>query len=132
MVDFANIQAKQLLDGGLTPNFDDGLIELYSGTSPGADNSATGDLLATITMPATAFSGATDDAPGALATATMISDTSGTGDGVVGYARAIRDGGSTTICDMTINVDFTMTNPNISVGSPIEVDSFTIFQPETP
>ena len=133
MVNFANLQARQLLDGGLTGDFDTGKIELRDGTIPSsADDAATGTVLALITMDPSAFGNATDESPGALATANAIASTTGLDAGTVTWARAYRTDGTTTICDMEINVDFTMTNPVIAFSSPIDTDSFTIFQPESP
>ena len=132
-MNLSNVQARQLLDGGITPDYDLGYIELRDGTQPtGADDAATGTLLATITMPATAFPSSVDDTPGALATANAIASTTGVAAGTVTWARCFRVGApGTTIMDMTLNTDFTMTNPVIAVSSPIDTNSFTLFQPES-
>ena len=131
-MNLSNVQARQLLDGGITPDYDLGTIQLRDGTQPtSADDAATGTLLATITMPADAFPASVDDTPGALATANAVSTVQGVAAGTVTWARCFRSGGSTVIMDMTLNTDFTMTNPVIGIGSDIDTDSFTLFQPES-
>ncbi len=130
-MNFANITAKNLLDNGLSPLFDSGTIELRDGVQPAsADDAATGTLLATIALPATAFPASVDDSPGALATANAIAQVLGVAAGTTTWGRCFQNGGVTVIADLAVGSDIIITNPVISIGSPVDVTLFTLFQPE--
>jgi hypothetical protein len=131
-MNFANVTAKYLIDTGLAPLFDSGTINLYTGSQPSeADDAATGTLLATIALPATAFAAASDTAPGATATANAIAQVLGLDAGTATYGRAFRTGGSIVICDLAVGSGIIITNPVIALNSPVNVTSFTLFQPES-
>ena len=76
-----------------------GSIQIRSGTPPtNVEDVATGTLLATLTLSATAFAGATDANPGATASAnTITGDASADATGTAGWFRAISGGGTGVI-----------------------------------
>lgn len=131
-MNFANLTAKTILDSGLSPLFDTGEIELRDGTQPtSADDAATGNVLATIVLPNPCFPSSVDDTPGALATANAIAQVLGTTAGTTTWGRAYQSGGVTVIADVTVGTDIIISNPVISIGSPIDVTLFTEFQAES-
>lgn len=111
--------------------WDGGTIEIYSGAPPAdPDSVPAGDLLATITIPATAFGAASS---GAIAKAGTWSATA-TDTGVAGFARFIS---SDTLNVMDVLVtedpvdnDLLINELNITVGNTVTVVSLTFTTPE--
>ena len=131
-MNFTNLTARTILDLGLSPLFDTGEIELRDGTQPtSADDAATGNLLATIDLPNPCFPSSTDTTPGALATANTIAQVLGTAAGTTTWGRCFQSGGVTVIADLTVGTDIIISNPVISIDSPIDVTLFTLTQKES-
>ena len=137
-MNFANDTAKNLLDLGLSPLFDTGLLKLYTTPQPTNADTAIGAqlLLATITLNGTAFGAAVDSSPGATATANAIAQATGGDTGTVTWARQETAGGSATIADLTVTTtggggDVEISDTSIATGTLIDVTSYTLFQPES-
>lgn len=132
-MNFTNLTARTILDLGLSPLFDTGEIELYDGTQPTSADDGIGaaNLLATIDLPNPCFPSSTDTAPGALATANAIAQVLGTAAGTTTWGRCFQSGGVTVIADLTVGTDIIISNPVISIGSPIDVTLFTLTQKES-
>jgi hypothetical protein len=110
--------------------FNSGTIRIYSGAAPATpQDAATGTLLATVTMPSTAF-GANDGTGGA--TANAISAVMAGNSGTAGYARAVKSDGTTVIMDLTVGTsgaDFNINALAIAAGASVSVTSFTLQSP---
>lgn len=113
----------------LNTAFASGVCEIYSGTSPGAANAATGTLLASITLPATPFS----TANGVATKSGTWSDTSANAAGTAGYAR-LRNSGDTKRMDVGIGQgsgELSLDNTSIAIGQVVTVTGGTITMPST-
>lgn len=106
-------------------------IQLRTGASPGANNAATGTLLATLAFNDPSFAAAV------LGVATMdntpVLSTTGVAAGTAGYFR-ITDNSGDVIMDGTITVtggggDLEMNTTTISVGLTVEITAGTITEP---
>lgn len=106
-------------------------IQLRTGASPGANNAATGTLLATLAFNDPSFAAAI------LGVATMdntpVLSTTGVAAGTAGYFR-ITDNSGDVIMDGTITVtggggDLEMNTTTISVGLTVEITAGTITEP---
>lgn len=106
-------------------------IQLRTGASPGANNAATGTLLATLAFNDPSFAAAV------LGVATMdntpVLSTTGVAAGTAGYFR-ITDNSGDVIFDGTITVtggggDLEMNTTTISVGLTVEITAGTITEP---
>lgn len=135
-----NAEAILGLDA-IVDGFDAGtaaVIEIYSGSVPAdADASGAGlTKLATLTMSATAFGGAADDTPGAIATAdTITADSSADATGTASCFRVLTQTGGTVLCQGTCgtsSADMILNTVSITSGSTVSCSSFTILLPEGP
>lgn len=123
------------LDSGLKTAFDTtGRINVYTGAQPAtADTAASGTLLGTLTLSATSFGAAS---AGAIAIATVTSDTSADASGTAGYVRFYRTGdtapgsaGNGTTdrrLDLLIGTDISIDNAAIVLGGTIALSSYTL------
>ena len=111
------------------PLFNSGVINIYSGTPPAVGSAATGDLLAEVTVGATAF--------GASAAGTItlngvpLSDNSINLSGTAGYFRLI--GGANTL-QGTVSAsggggDMIVDNVNLVQGGVFTINSATVTMP---
>jgi hypothetical protein len=107
-----------------------GSVEVRSGSQPAtADDTATGTLLATVTLPATAFGSAS----GGVATANAISAVTAAASGTAGWFRA-KSGGGSTVLDGSITAtggggDMTLNNTSLTSGVSFQVTSWTVTMP---
>lgn len=114
------------------------VIEIYSGSVPAdADASGAGlTLLASLTMSATAFGGASDDNPGAIVTAASITaDSSADATGTASCFRVKTQTGGTVVYQGTVgtsDADMILNTTSITAGSNVSIGSFTISLPEGP
>lgn len=112
-----------------------GTVEIRTGAPPtNVEDAATGTLLGTLTLSATAFGASTDANPGALATANAITDdSSADNSGTAGWFRAKQNGGTGVIQGTvgTSAADMILNTTTIVAGLPISVTSWTITMPET-
>lgn len=110
--------------------FNSATIKLYTGAAPSTpQDAATGTLLATITMPSTAF-GATNST--GTATANSITAVTAGNSGTAGYARATKSDGTTVIMDLSVGTsgaDFNINALAIAQGASVSVTSFTLGTP---
>lgn len=112
-----------------------GSITFRTGSAPtNVEDAATGTLLATNALSATAFGNAADANPGATATAAAISDATAAATGTAGYFRAISGGGTAIFqgtCG-TSGADINFDSVAIQSGAKVRVTSLTVTVPETP
>lgn len=113
-----------------------GQIRIYTGSQPAeADAAATGTLLATATLSATAFGAATDANPGGRITANAITgDIAIDANGTAGWFRAVTSGG-TAVIDGNITAtggggDMTLASTSLVQNGTFDVTSWTITMPE--
>lgn len=125
---------------GLTEAIDAGtaaVIQWYSGSVPAdADAANAGTLLGTLTCNATAFSGVSDDTPGALATfAAITNDSSADDTGTASFFRISTQSGGTVIAQGTIgtsSADLVVNTTAVTAGSALAISAATILLPEGP
>jgi hypothetical protein len=105
-----------------------GTLKIYTGTSPGPGNAATGTLLATLTFSDPAFGNASTG----TATANAITaDSSADDDGTAGYARA-EDSDGNDVIDLTVGTsgaDLNLDSTAIVTGGTVSVTSCTVTVP---
>lgn len=108
------------VDGGTAA-----IINIYTGSPPGIANAASGTLLATLTMSATAFAAASG---GVLDENTITSDSSADASGTPGYFRVLTQSGGTAIIEGTAAVGSGDLNFNsaISSGGIVAITNFAI------
>lgn len=118
--------------------FNSGTLEIRSGAPPGPSLAPTGTVLATITLPADAFT-PTDFT---LTLAGTWEDTSADAAGTAGHFRMVQtgDGGGVSSTDErtegTITGtggggDMELTNDNIAAGQQVTITTFTVTVPES-
>lgn len=105
--------------------FDGGVARVRTGLRPGPNNAATGTVLATITLPADAFTAAANGSIGKNGVWEANAEASGT----AGWIE-VANVGATLRIDFQIGTDATMTDTNVVLGNPVRVDSATLTQPE--
>lgn len=113
-----------------------GSIEIYTTPVPSeVDTAATGTLLGTLPLSATAFGAAADAAPGGRATAAAItSDSSADATGTAAYFRAL-NGSGTHVIQGTVTAtggggDLELSSVSIVAGVAISITSWTFTMPE--
>lgn len=129
--------AVDAIDGGTGA----GIIQIYSGTQPtqADDGVGGGTLLAELVMNDPAFGNATDNAPGAIATANVIADdTNANATGTATWYRvsSTNDGATplNTIMDGSVGTatsNLILNTVNIESGATVKVTSFTVSVPES-
>lgn len=114
------------------------VINIYGTPTPAdADASETGTLLAQLTCAGTAFSGITDNNPGAKATFdTIASDTSANDTGTATHFRILTQDAGTVICQGTVGTgsgyDLLLNTVSVTSGSTVSITAATITLPEGP
>lgn len=109
-----------------------GTVEIRTGSQPAsAEDAATGTLLATIPLAATAF-GAASTGVATLA-GVPLSDTSADADGTAGWAR-VKSGGGATVMDLSVTAtggggDLTLATVSIVTGTTVRITSGTVTMP---
>ncbi len=121
-----------LLDSSTAP----GTIGIYDGAQPtDVDTAITSQVkLAELTLSSTAFGGATDNAPGAKATANAITaDTSADASGTATWFRAF-DGGGTAVIDGSVgesgSFDLIINDVTINVTQTVSASAWEFIVPE--
>jgi hypothetical protein len=134
----SNAAAKAALDAALAllNAGGGGYIEVRTGSPPtNVEDAATGTLLATCALSATAFPASADAAPGAIATANAITqDASADASGTAGYFRAYATTGPTGVIQGTVgtsSADMIVNTTTVTAGLPFSVSSWTVTLPET-
>lgn len=111
--------------------FEGGTLEIRDGSQPAsADDSATGTLLATITLPSDAFTAASGGSIGKNGTWDDTVDASGT----AGYGRMIA--GSGEVMDLNITEtggggEMELDNTSLVQGGVVTVSTFNVTQPQS-
>lgn len=104
-----------LLNGGTA------YVYIYTGTPPGADQTATGNLLVTMTLPTTRFEAAANGAIVKTGTWTGIA----TADGTAGYWRIVKD---TNVLEGTLgtsSADMIVDDTAVTTDGTFTVNTFT-------
>lgn len=104
-------------------------LNIYTGTSPGSGNAATGTLLASITLPTSPWA---SPSSGSMAKQNTWSATA-SGTGTAGYGRLV-NAADTKRLDFTVTAtggggQVTLDNTSISSGNTVTVSSFTLSKP---
>jgi len=105
-----------------------GYLKIYTGTSPGPNNTATGTLLVTLNLPA---AGSNSVSNGVI-TLGSITQQNAVGSGTAGYGRFLKSDGSTAIADAdvaTSGASINLVNTSINSGQPVSITSATITVP---
>lgn len=132
----ATLFAKTGLDAA-TALLNGGSVEIRTGAQPDTvATAATGTLLGTLTLNATAFGAATTASPSVATANAITGDSSADATGTAGWFRAYRSAanGSTAIIDGSITAsggggDMIINNVNVVAGGTIAIDSWTVSQP---
>jgi hypothetical protein len=125
-----------LQDSGLKTAFDGGTLKIYSGSQPAAaDDAPSGTLLASITLPGTAFGASTN---GVMAKAGTWQDASADATGTAGWFRVAHSGdsGGSSTTDRRIDgavaasgSDLNLNTVAIVAGQQVTITTFTVTQP---
>jgi len=114
--------------GGLNEVVNNGYLKIYTGSSPGPNNSPTGTLLVTLTLPAKA----SNSVANGVLTFGSIAQQNAVADGAAGYFRIFRSDGSTCVGDGDVGASGASINLNttsIVSGGPVSITSLTIAVP---
>ena len=127
---FSTACANTMFDSGINATFNSGVLELRDGTRPtDADTAPTGTLLASIDLPADAFSAASG---GTMALTGTWTEASAPATGNVTWFRLKQTGdlGTTNTTDERIdgNVGTSGSDLNLTTTSIVATDSVTITQ----
>lgn len=125
-----SIAARNAAGTALTDLLNSGSIEIRTGASPGVDSAATGTLLGTLPLSATAF-GAW--AAGSATANAITQDASADATGTAGYFRALSSV-SAAVIDGTVSGaggggDLELNSTSISAGATIDITSWVINHP---
>ncbi len=122
------IAARNAAGTALTDLLGSGSIEIRTGTSPGVDSAATGTLLATLPLSATAFG---TWAAGSATANAITQDASADATGTAGYFRALNSGSGAVIDgDVgTSGTDMILNSVAITAGATVDVTSWVINHP---
>ena len=130
----SNAAAKAALDAITALIGSGGLLRIYTGSAPtNVEDSASGTLLAELTMNSTPFGASTDANPNALATANSITqDSSANASGDAGYYRIVTSGGTGVVQGNVGTSAASLIVPTITIvaGQPVSCSSLTITLPE--
>jgi hypothetical protein len=104
-----------------------GKLKIYTGTSPGVNNAASGTLLAVLTLAETACGTVT---AGVLTFSAITAEDSALADGTAGYAR-ITTSADAAVADLTVGAtgsgaDIILNNVNIVTGGEVSISSASI------
>lgn len=110
--------------GGL---FASGFLEIRTGSSPGADNAATGTLLASVALPASPFTAAASDQ---ITKNGTWSDSSAASTGTAGHAR-LKSADGTMVVDLTVTAtggggELQLDSTSIVATGPVTITAVTI------
>jgi hypothetical protein len=114
--------AHALLDGVDTA-FNSGTLTIRTGTAPGAGNTATGTVLATITLPADAFAAAATRTKAKLGT---WEDLSADATGTAGHYRLV---GGTNVLEGSVGVgtgELQLSTLSFVAGGTVTITAFTL------
>lgn len=122
----ANLSFKNTLLDSIDSVFNSATLEIRTGSAPGAGLTATGTLLASITVPSDAFSAAVNGVKQSIGT---WADASADASGTAGHWRLIASSGQILEGDITVSGaggSMQLDSLSITVGSPINILSFKL------
>ena len=124
------VAARNAAGTALTDLLNTGSIEIRTGASPGVDSAATGTLLATLPLSASAFG---TWAAGSATANAITQDASADATGTAGYFRALTSG-SAAVIDGTITAtsgggDMELNSVSIVSGATVDITAWTINHP---
>lgn len=122
------IAARNAAGAAMTDLVNSGSIEIRTGVSPGVDSAATGTLLSTLPLSATAF-GAWS--AGSATANAITQDASAAATGTAGYFRALNSS-SGAVIDGTVGTsgaDMILNSTAITVGATVDITSWVINHP---
>ena len=124
------IAARNAAGTALTDLVNTGSIQIRTGASPGVDSAATGTLLATLPLNASAFG---TWAAGSATANEITQDASADATGTAGYFRALSSGAAAVI-DGTITVtggggDLELNSVSIVAAATVDITSWVINHP---
>jgi len=105
-----------------------GLMRIYTGSSPGPGNNATGTLLANLTLPAAA----NNSVANGVLTFGAIAQVNANATGTAGYFRLFKTDGNTAIADGdvgTANATLNLNTTSIVANGPVAITAFSITVP---
>ena len=102
-----------------------GTVEIRTGTPAAVNSTPTGSVLATFTLPSTAFAAASAGS----SAANLPADVSATGAGTAGHYVAKTSGGAVRR-NGVVGVEMTINSTTIASGDAISMTSFTYAQAE--
>lgn len=111
-----------------------GYIEVRTGAQPAtANTAASGTLLATLPLSATAFGAATTASPSVATAAAITSDTVADATGTAGWFRAY-SGGATAVIDGSVTAtggggDMELDSTSVVAGGTVAVSAWTVSHP---
>lgn len=125
-LDLMNNLANALLDRFDTEFPAGAILEIRTGASPGAENAATGTLLASITLPASPWAAASG---GSKAKQNTWQDSSADGTGTAAHYR-LKNAADTRRIDGTVTAtsgggDLELDNTSIATGQTVTISTFT-------
>lgn len=129
MASFVIATATQnALANKINDDLDDGYIRIYTGTSPGPNEAATGTLLATLTLP----DKASNNVSNGVLTFGSIGQVNAGATGTAGYFRLVKSDGTTVYADGDVGTSGATLNLNttsIVSGGPVAITAFSITVP---
>lgn len=125
---------KGMLDGtaNIKADANSGVLKIYDQTQPADGDTAvsTQNLLATLTMNATAFTGPSGTASSnQVLTANAITNATASATGTASWFRLLKSDGTTKILDGSVGTsgcDINLNTTSITSGGTVSVTSFTI------
>ena len=118
-----NIAARNANVNRSTAKYNSGNAKLYTGTRPAPDAAATGTLLVTIALPATAFAAAANG----VAAKAGTWEANAVATGTAGWLR-LTSADATETSDYQIGVDATMADTSVVSGNPVRIETATYSQ----
>jgi hypothetical protein len=125
-----SIAARNVAGTALTDLLNTGSVEIRTGTSPGVDSAATGTLLATLPLSASAFG---TWAAGSATANAITQDASADATGTAGYFRGLSSG-SAAVVDGTVSAtggggELELNTVSIEAAATVDITSWVINHP---
>lgn len=99
-----------------------GLIRIYTGSQPATpETAASGTLLATLTLPATAGS----VTGGVFTAGTIVSDSSADATGTAGWFRVFQSDGTTVEFDGLVGAELTLSSTSVVATGTVSITALT-------
>jgi hypothetical protein len=127
------------INDAIKATYNTATIKIYDGSQPASPETSisTQNLLATLTLPSTAFgtttSSGTHPSRSASAAASAITDVNASATGVAAWFRAVRSDGTTPICDGSVGLsgaDLNLTDLSLTSGEAVHVSSINCATPQ--